>query len=316
MPDNNNKNMQLINDHIKRGLNELTTSQQLPDQKTPDNYYSQFEIKTKKRKIKSALKSVAINDKYRKFTGSTTNKKKGAYGPAEANAMDSAPGTDTGDVGIGDGGAMGGGFGLDAFGITAFGESINNTKSEYIAFLNSLNEVDGNANSATLETVINGYKTLFDSMEQNSTVIMCGIQPSMAKFFGFSIQKLVNALNVFNGNIVSMHLGSSVGAESSDIIKQWYSDIGVHSNVIDEIIFIEKCNEIPEPSSLDYVITSGNTGLNSKDVIKEFCELTDSPILVGCTDVYFMAELIMMYGICNKHVDVDTNFAFNIPVNN
>lgn len=306
MESNNIKGTE-YNDHIKRGLKELARSLKLKANKEKANYYSKFKLKVKPAKIASTLKPVSVKNKYRKFDNSTTSKSDGSYGPLGATGMDSSLGSGgTGESG----GVIAGGFGVDSFGVTAFGEAINKTKSQYLEFVNTLNEQNEYNDSDTLESVVAGYKLLFDSIETNINVIMCGIQPSMVEFFGFSIDKLVFALNTFNGNILSLYLGGSSEIESLDIIKQWYLDIGVNQSTIDKITFIEKSNVIPDSSSLQYELIQSQNGLNSTETIDEFCDMVDSVIMLGCADVYFMGELMLSYTKLRKHIDIDTNFIF------
>lgn len=300
-----------INTHIQRGLDELSASLRLSQDKEKLNYYSNFKIRLKPTSLPSALKPISVKSKYRKFDGSYTDKSDGSYGPTGATGMDSYVGGGVSSS-PGEGGAMGGGFGVDSFGVTAFGESINKTKSRYLEFVNKLNDAGEYSESNVLETVVAGYKALFDSIETETNVIMCGIQPSMASHFRFSIDKLVFALNTFNGNVLSIYIGGNSDLESLDIIKKWYLDIGVKSSVIDRITFVEKSTPIPDASAFEYELTPSEHGLNSPEAMHEFCDSVESAILLGCADVYFIGELMLEYTKLQKHIDIDTNFIFMV----
>lgn len=303
-PDNKVKN--IINNHIINGLDELSNSLSIKDLTKPKNYFSKFKIKTKKTKLPTALKTVSLNKKYRKFLGVDTgisddidDLSPNAYG------MDSA-------LSVGGEGAFTDGFGIDSFGITAFGESINKTKCQYLSFINSLGECDDYANGDVIESVVAGYKVLFDSMEKSTTAVICGIQPSMVSKFTFSIKKLVLAINTFSGNIISLYLGGSSELESLRDIKDWYLSIGISSEILEKMVFIEKSNAIPESSSLDYDIIPSQQGINSNNSLTQFCDDVDSAIIIGCADIYFIGELMLGYASIEKHVDIDTNFMFTI----
>jgi len=289
------------NRRILNGLNELSKSLSLKAPKKDKNYFSKFKVKTKEAKIKTNLKSVKLVDKYARFL----NRKEKYDHPANAYGMDSSLSGDSG-------GAIAGGFGIDTFGITAFGESINKTKSQYLSFINNIAESENYKNNDIISTVIAGYKVLFDSMENNTTAIICGIQPSMASSFNFSLSKLVLAINTFTGSIVSLYLGGTEEVESLEDIKDWYASIGISDEVINKMVFVEKSNPISEASSLNYTLTPAPDGINSHDTLLHFCDLVDSAIIVGCVDSYFIGELMLGYATIQKHVDIDTNFIFSV----
>ena len=303
MQENDNTKI-TIDDHILRGLNELSKSLSLKAQKKDKNYFSKFKLKTKKAKIDTSLKSVKLTKKYARFLGNKETYER----PANAYGMDSSL-SGTGDS---NGGAIAGGFGIDTFGITAFGESINRTKSQYLKFLNNIAESDDYKNNDIISSVVAGYKVLFDSMENNTTAIICGIQPSMADRFNFSLKKLVLAINTFNGNIISLYLSGNDSLESIEEIKEWYASIGISEEALQKILFIEKTNAISDASSLDYVLIQSSTGINSNESLVQFCNEVDSAIIVGCVDSYFIGELMLGYATNKKHVDIDTNFIFTI----
>ena len=94
-------------------------------------------------------------------------------------------------------------------------------------------------------------------------------------------------------------------------MKKWYKSIGIKEKIIDEIVFIEKTTEVSEQSSLDYKFKK-KSGISTFEKLGEFCENTDSPILIGCSDIYFMGELILIYSSLEKKVDVDSNFIFTL----
>jgi hypothetical protein len=40
--------------------------------------------------------------------------------------------------------------------------------------------------------------------------------------------------------------------------------------------------------------------------------MTNNPILIGCSDVYFMGELMLQFAEMNKYVQIDKKFIFMI----
>ena len=89
-----------IEQFIQIGLDELIRGGKLVGKKPKESYLDKYKIKLKKKRLKTALRSVNVKDKYRKFLGATTKAGK-AYGPVSANGMDSglAIGSGGGEVG-------------------------------------------------------------------------------------------------------------------------------------------------------------------------------------------------------------------------
>lgn len=98
------------------------------------------------------------------------------------------------------------------------------------------------------------------------------------------------------------------------MIKEWYSEIGVNDNVVNNIVFIEKNNhEYSNHSLIDFSdVNVSHNSISTLNELNEFCKRTDNPILIGCTDVYFMGELMMQFADLNKYVQIDKKFIFMI----
>lgn len=291
-----------INDYIEKSLKDLSVEYKKKKNKKTNrnNLFDRYKIKLKSRHVVSALRPTTFKKKYKIFDGS-----KLAFGPANANGMDSSL---SGDIG-----ALDGGWGIgDGWGVTAFGESISYTSSKFIDFIRDLSNTG--ENNDVLSTITDGYKTIFRNVEAESTAILCGVQPSMLEYMNFDINSFVFALNNFMGTVISLYLGTSSGMESIDDIKEWYLSIGVDQEVIDNIIFIEKHNtEYKEHSIIDFDITNTTIdefSIKTSDDLNRLCSELYNPILIGCGDVYFMGELLHQFALLNKHVQIDKKFIY------
>ena len=293
-----------IDDYIEKSLKDLSVEYKKKKntikKSNKSNLFDKYKIKLKSRHVVSALRPTTFKKKYKIFDGS-----KLAFGPANANGMDSSL---SGDIG-----ALDGGWGVgDGWGVTAFGESISYTSSKFIDFIRDLSNTG--ENNDVLSTITDGYKTIFRNVEAESTAILCGIQPSMIEYMNFDMNSFVFALNNFMGTVISLYLGTSSGMESIDTIKEWYLSIGVDQEVVDNIIFIEKHNtEFIEHSIIDINIKNielNEFSVKNSDNLHNLCTELYNPILIGCGDVYFMGELLHQFAAMNKHVQIDKKFIY------
>lgn len=285
-----------INDLINKSIDELSSNVQ----KKTKSFFDKYKIKVKpKLVVDTALKTTTAKEKYKVFDGEIKKRN-----PANAMGMDSGHVVDAGIATTGDGWGAG-----DGWGITAFGEGISRNAANFVRFLR-----DTAVNDDVAKTLTDGYKSIFNSIENNSTAILCGIQPSMISYMGFDMNEFVFAMNSFMGDIISIVISEGTNNEPISVIKEWYSEIGVNDNVVNNIVFIEKNNhEYSNHSLIDFSdVNVSHNSISTLNELNEFCKRTDNPILIGCTDVYFMGELMMQFADLNKYVQIDKKFIFMI----
>lgn len=297
-----------INDYIEKSLLGIIQAGDGSESGRTKSHYDKHRIKLKKKRIASNLKKTTIRKKYGKFLGAPDVPDTDISGKANAMGMDSSLAASPVDVGVSDSGGWGAG---DGWGITAFGEGINNNTASLLDFISELKDHE---NEYVLNAITDGYKAIFNSVESNSTAILCGIQPSLREFMRFNIDEFVYALNNFGGDIISLYIGESMGVESIADIKSWYIDIGVSQDIIDRIVFIEKANtEYISTSSFDLVIQEH---VDTRNTIVDANQLNNlisdiyNPILIGCSDVYFMGELMLAFAHENKYTQIDRKFIY------
>lgn len=294
-----------IDEFIQHGLDSLLKSPQEPVNKSKQSYLDKYKIKLKKKRLKTALRSVSAKSKYRRFFGSTTDPDV-AHGPANAQAMDSSPGGDTGAP------ADAGGYGVGEYGVTGFGESINRNAKEFIKFISRMKKE--NSDPEIIQTIADAYKKIYTNIEKNTTAILCGIQPSMIDHMRFDIEELVFALNNFGGEIISVYIGEANDMEPESVIKEWYKDIGVDKEVIDNIFFVEKATEEIDETLLDlqFKSTKNDLAITSTEDIDMITENTTNPILIGCVDLYFLPDFMVSFSKQNIRYQLDTKFMFMV----
>lgn len=301
-----------INDYIDKSLDSIYTnskkeavslkSSHKKKSKHTENYFDKFKVKLKKRKIESNLTPISLKRKFAR--GITKNL---GNGPVNADGMDSSL---TGSVDVGVSAGWGAG---DGWGVTAFGEGIALSSSKFIDFVRQL----GTDNSTDIiNAVCDGYKLIYKNIEAESTAILCGIQPSMREFMNFNIPDFVFAMNNFRGTIVSLYIGEHNSMESENDLKQWYLSLGVEESVIDNIIFIEKVNiENNEFSLIEFElvdIPDEKYYIKSSADLADLCSEIYNPILIGCVDVFFMAELLTEFKKLEKYTQIDKKFIYLI----
>jgi hypothetical protein len=294
-----------IDEFIQQGLDSLLKSPKENSSKSKETYFDKYKIKLKKKRLKTALRSVSAKSKYRKFFGSTTDPDF-AHGPANAQAMDSSP---VGDISAP---VDAGGYGVGEYGVTGFGESINRNAKEFIKFISRMKTE--NSDPEIIKTIADGYKKVYANIEQNTTAILCGIQPSMIDHMRFDIDDLVFSLNNFGGEIISVYIGEANEMEPESIIKEWYKDIGVEQDVIDNIFFVEKATEEIEETLLDlpFNTTKNELAITSNDDIDMITENTTNPILIGCADLYFLPDFMVSFARQGIKYQMDTKFMFMV----
>lgn len=292
-----------IEQFIQIGLDELIRGGKLVGKKPKESYLDKYKIKLKKKRLKTALRSVNVKDKYRKFLGATTKAGK-AYGPVSADGMDSG-------LAIGGGGEVGeAGWGAGGYAVRGFGEAINRNAKVFLQFVDRLKKK--NTDPKLLRTVADGYKAIFNNIEDQSSAIVCGFQPSLREYMTFNIKDFVFALNNYSGEIVSIYIGEYNGMEPVSIIKRWYKDIGIDEDVIDRILFIEKATTEMDESMLDLPFKKG-TGdmcITSNNDIEILINPMNNPILIGCADLYFLPDLMLNITKQEKKFQIDKNFMF------
>ena len=295
---------QTINDFINKSLKNLSKPSP-PETEIKSSIYDKYKINLKKKKLKTALKKTTIRKKYSRFFGDGETK----YRPVDATGFDSSLSS---DVGISDGGGEGWGAG-DGWGVTAFGEGISQTASLFIDFVRDIKNTESDE---VINTIMDGYKTVFHNVETNSSAILCGIQPSMKEYFNFDMSEFVFAVNNFGGSIVSIVLGESTLHEPIEITKQWYAELGIHQDIIEEITFIEKCNiEFSDYSAIDISVTNNQSNsINSSTDLNELCQDLYNPILIGCTDIFFMGEFMLQFAKLERYVQIDKKFIYILGV--
>lgn len=315
-----------IDKYILGGLNELIQSSETDSIESKSSYFDAFKIKLKPAVIKSALKPIAVTNKYRNYLNQDDSIEGNTYGPVDAIGMDSGL---TGDIGTGAGDT---GWGADGYAVHGFGEAINRSSNAFIKFINRLKSK--NIDPKLMKVVADGYKSIYNNIEHQSSVILCGFQPSLSDYMTFNMEAFVLALNNYAGEIVSLYVGEINGMEPVSVIKQWYSHIGVDEDVIANILFIEKATEKLDESlldipfntpqhnipmtadkdvlgALDLTITSHNElYIESDSDIMELIEPMTNPILIGCADLYFLPDLMINLAKQDKKFQIDNNFMF------
>lgn len=297
---NSTNNYNTIDDYIDKSLKDLSVEYKKKKKNNkPKTFFDKYKIKLKHTHVASALKPTTLKKKYKVFNGS-----KLAFGPANANGMDSSL---IGDVGVSDGG-----WGVgDGWGVTAFGEGISYASSKFVDFIRDLS---GSESNDVLATITDGYKLIFRNIEAESTAILCGMQPSMLDYMTFDINSFVFALNNFMGTVVSIYVGESSGMESVDVIKEWYLSIGIDQEVIDNIIFIEKHNnEYTQHSNIDIKFNDveiDEFSIKTTDDLNRLCMELYNPILIGCADIYFMGEILQQFAKIERHTQIDKKFIY------
>ena len=301
------KSYKTIDEFLSQGLDSLSTVQ-VKDKASKKSYYDKFKIKIKPKTIKTALKQTTVKNKYRKFYGNNTDPDS-AFGPANAGEMSSIPGETGGTPAPGP--VADAGFGIDAFGVTAFGEGINRAAGKLFGFINDLKK--NGAEPAVLDALVEGYRNIFHTIESESTVILCGIQPSLQEFFKFDIDDFVFALNNYVGDVVSIYVGEHNGMEPIKALREWYADIGVDKEIIDNILFVEKTTPTNEHTEIDIPFGKGNDStICSVDDLKILTSDINNPILVGCADMYFMPDMMVALSEQHKKFQVDRKFLYLI----
>jgi len=292
-----------IEQFIQTGLDEFIRGAKVVGKKPKESYLDKYKIKLKKKRLKTALKSVSVKDKYRKFFGATTKAGK-AYGPANADGMDSG-------LAINGGGETGeAGWGAGGYAVRGFGEAINRNGKAFLQFVDRIKKK--NTDPKLMKVVADGYKAIFSNIEDLSSAILCGFQPSLREYMTFNMEDFVFALNNYSGELVSIYIGESNGMEPVKIIKQWYKDIGIEQEIIDRILFIEKATEELDESMLDLPFKKGSGDMvitSDKDII-ELINPMNNPILIGCADLYFLPDLMLNIAKQDKKFQIDKNFMF------
>lgn len=303
---------QLISDVKKSRKDKKSRSshRKIKRSKSPtSDYFSTFDVP-----VKSNLIVSKIDDKFSRFTGGdkdplnhsleVDHKKR----PPNADGMDSSLASVTGDSP-----GSYGGWGNSPFGTLGFGESINNQKSNFLQYLNSLHDVNTvDSGDLLLSHVVKGYKTLFDDMERKSTAIIMGIQPSLSKYVNTILDDFAFALNNFMGDVICIYIGDSNGLETIDDMKTWYKFIGVDDIVVDRIKFIEKSTSKNDFSMIDLEFNGQSGQLDSIPDVLDLVTLLNNVILVGCFDLYFAVDFMACMGKLNKKFEVDKRFSFMV----
>jgi hypothetical protein len=308
---------------IKAGVAELIAATK---NQTPKKYkkrkrkpkttksFDMFDIPIKSDDIESNLIPFDPSDKYARFNGGNKDplsvplEKDYRKRPPSADAMGSALAS---GGGVAPAPAVGIGWGVSGWGVSGFGESINSHKSRFIDYVNSLYAVsDVESTDILLSHVIKGYKTVFDDLESKTTVVTMGMQPSFAKFFNDKIEEYVLAINTFIGEIVCVYIGESNGMETIDDMRDWYIHIGVDSDIVDRIVFIEKSTVKNDASMIDLEFKGKSGQLDNTTDIFNLVNLFNNAILVGCFDLYFAFDLMLALSKAEKRFEVDKRFSF------
>ena len=287
----------------KKSLSKTVQNKQTivaPNQDVEENLYDRSASQFKKSKVKLG------NSVYTPYTSRIS-------GSVGAYAMgNNGPGGDNPGIG---GGPVGpsvdvGGFGVGDFGMTAFGEAVNRNMKMTTAFIDELD-----SNDATKQALKDAYAYLFTSMIEASNAVMFGIQPSMAECIKFDLNLLVNAINNFEGTLISIYIGDGNDCETEHIIKEWYSHIGISDAAIENIIFIEK-NNIPINDNTMLDVTHGDStatnSLDSFEEIEQFVDMLQDPKLFGCADTYMMGEFMYAFEKNEKRFEIDKRYLFLI----
>jgi hypothetical protein len=175
--------------------------------------------------------------KGRKFKGATT-KKGQAHGPANATGMGVGAGTAMGTSPGGPAviGPTDGGYGVGGYGLQAYGEALERMAKKFSEFMDSVAEED----QALIDTISSGYEAVFESVGENAKAIMMAFQPSFRHLINFNIDDLVKEINRYNGELMCLYMGESLGFEDLDVIIDWYKYIGIKESKIEKMIFVEK----------------------------------------------------------------------------
>ena len=279
---------------------------------TKSDYFDTFDVPVKSNLIKVD----DVESKYDRFNGgdkdplATPLEKDYRKRPPSAGEMGSSL---VGGGLSGGGDVTGAGWGASQFGTLGFGESLNNQKSKFIEYVNSIYDVnDVDSVDILLSNVIKGYKVLFDDLESKSTAIVMGMQPSFAKYFNHILDDYVFALNNFMGDIVCVYLGESNGFETVDDMKDWYEYIGVDADVINRIAFIEKSTPKNDYSMIDCEFNGKSDQLDTIDDILHLATVPNNIILVGCFDLYFAFDFMLCLSKLSKKFEVDNRFSFMV----
>lgn len=265
-----------------------------------------FADHTYKPKINTKLLATS-NLKERKFVGATT-KKGEAYGPVQASGTSSAVS------------GLASGYGALAYGLYAYGESIEALKANFSKFVNELPP----DNTNLIPTLMEGYNKIFQNIASVGNVIMLGFQPSFIDNIKFNVDDLVDNLNSFNGNIMSVFLGEESGFEPIEIIVDWYESIGMSEDIISRIIFVEKTNSVfddVDKITSDVQILSNNEVSGNEqeyhyfiaDSIDSYSDLLqwDEVSLLGCIDPYLLAETMFVLNKKEYSYEIDTNYIYS-----
>jgi hypothetical protein len=284
-----------IDQFIQEELDKLLKTGKKPKQK--ESYLDKYKIKLKKKNLPTALKKTTLKEKFGK-------KKKVAFGPANAGGMDSSL---SGDAGVA---PTDGGFGVGGYAVRGFGEAINKNAKAFINFVNRLKSENTDVN--LIKTLTDGYKAIFSNIEDKSSAIICGFQPSLRDYMNFKMEDFVFAINNYSGEIVVVYIGEANKMEPVEIIKKWYKDIGIDEDVINKILFIEKANGEVEESMLDIPFSTGKGDLviTSDEDIDIITEHMTNPIFIGCSDLFFLPEFMMSIAKQGKKFEIDKNFMF------
>jgi hypothetical protein len=306
-----------VEDIIKQTKESRKKRKNRRKKKVTSDYFNKFNVPVKSNLI--PVKN--LDKKFSRFVDGNKDPLKHTLVKTYTDRVPNADVIDSSlsDVGISDGGGDvtppidGYGWGGSPFGTLGFGESLNNQKSKFIEYINNIydsNTVDDV--DILLSTVVKGYKTLFDTLEQKTTVFLMGMQPSFSKYFKDSIDDFVFAINNFMGDLVCIYIGESNGFESLDDIKDWYLHIGIDENIIENIVFVEKSTPINPSSMIDCEFTGKSGELDDITDIFNLVKDINNAILVGCFDLYFAFDIMLCLSKINKRFEIDKRFSFMV----
>jgi hypothetical protein len=262
------------------------------------------EENSKKRKKKRG-KRLAGRD----FDGSWTEKGV-AHGPASAGGDGMATGV--GGAGAAAGISVDAGFGVGGFGASAFGEASQRLAKYFSSFVGKLKATG--KEKQLLDKIMDGYNDVFDTVAYNTSVIMCGFQPELVDYMDFDVDALVLALNEFSGDIISVYLGDHNNMISKEKLSEWYEYMGVKSEVIDSIIFVEKTNKAIDNESSIFDLSNKKGKADTMNQIEDvsWVHALHKSILIGCSDPYLMGEMMVALSTHEAKFEVDKRFIYAI----